>query len=129
MNSHRSGCIRQVCSRNSASIWRHRVVSFEQVLEHRHTHAAGMNPLRDVRQLLRIAQHDQVAGARTHRHRIRQRHLARFVDEQIVELPLHLFPGEQPRRAGDNLRVGLFARLVAARRLEALAVVLGLVAA
>ena len=96
MNPQTSGCIRHVRSRNSPRSGGDGRRVAEQVLEHRHAGAAGMNALRHVRQLLRIAEQHDVARARAHRHGIGQRHLAGLVDEQVVELALHLLAREQP---------------------------------
>ena len=56
-----------------------------------------MNALRDVRQLLRIAEQDEVARGRAHRDGIGERHLAGLVDEQVVERA-----GPSPARANSH---------------------------
>ena len=79
---------------------------------------AGMDALRHLRQLLRVAERARGCARRAHGDGVRQRHLAGFVDEQIVEPPLHPLAREEPRRAGDELRVCRLALLVLCRVLD-----------
>ena len=81
----------------------------QQMLEHRTAGAFRMRALRHVRQLLRIAEQDDVARGGADGNRIRERRLAGLVDEQIIERLVECRAREQPRRAGDELRRRLLA--------------------
>ena len=96
MNEHTSGCIRQVRREEQAAVFGHGGCAREQVLEHGQPDVAGMDALTHLRQLLRVAEQHQVAGGGAHRDRVCQRHLPRFVDEQVVERAVHLLAREQP---------------------------------
>ena len=80
----------------------------DDVLERRFLGTFRVDALRDLGQLVRVAQQHERAGTAAHRHDVRQRGLPSFVDEQDVELVLHLLAGEQPR--------GPSGHVVAARR-------------
>src|SRR5207244_13114503 len=71
-----------------------------------------MRILRDVRQLLRVAEQDDVARRRADGHCIRKRRLPCFVDEEVVERLIHPFAREQPGSSGHELRIGMLAVLV-----------------
>ena len=60
----------------------------EQVLENRAARAPRMRALRDLRELQRVAEQHDVARRGSHRERIGQRHLPRFVDHQRVHCPV-----------------------------------------
>ena len=68
-----------------AAVRRHRVLRAHQVLEHRSRRALGVDSLRDLPELLRVAEQHDVARARPERERVGERHLARLVDEERVE--------------------------------------------
>jgi len=74
----------------------------EQVLQHGLLGARRMRALRDLRELERIAQQDDVARRRSHRECVRQRDLARLVDHQRVHAAVQVLPREQPRGAGEE---------------------------
>jgi hypothetical protein len=57
----------------------------EQVLEHRRAGASRMDSLRDLAELLGIAEQHDVASARRERERIGEGYLASLVNEQRVD--------------------------------------------
>ena len=59
----------------------------EQVLEHRAPGAVGMGSLRDLRELQRVAEQDDVARGGAERERVGERDLAGLVDEEVVDAP------------------------------------------
>src|SRR6185312_9534322 len=85
-----------------AALGRDRGVATEHVPERRHRRTLRVAALGDVRQLLRIAEQDQVAAARPDGQPVRQRDLARLVDEQRVDRALHPLAREEPRRPGHE---------------------------
>ena len=78
----------------------------EEVLEHRAARVAGMDALRHLRELHRVAEQDERPRARAERERVGERGLARLVDEEVVERPVELLAREQPGGAGEEVRVG-----------------------
>ena len=70
-----------------------------------HAGAARVRALADLRELLRVAEQDEVAGAGGDGERVGERHLAGLVDQQDVDRRLHALAREQPRRAGDQQHV------------------------
>ena len=89
---------------------------------------AGCDGLRDLGELERIAEENQVAGGGAHRERVRQGDLAGLVQDEIVQRAVELLAGEEPGRAGEELDVGaggLEGRVVLVG-LDELALVLGL---
>ena len=87
------------------ALGRDRRLVAEQVLEHRGSGVPGVNALRDLGELERVAEQDEVAGGRADRERVRERDLAGLVDEQVVERLVHVLLGEEPGGAGDELHV------------------------
>ena len=77
----------------------------EQVLQDRHLRLVRLRALRDLRQLVRVAEEDEVARDRADRDRVGERHLARLVHEQRVEEALEVLAREEPRRARDELEL------------------------
>src|SRR5207249_2690960 len=55
----------------------------------------------------RVTEEDERTRACAQRERVRERDLARLVEEEVVELQVHLLAAEEPARAGDELVVGL----------------------
>ena len=84
---------------------RHGLVLAEQVLQDRHLRLVRLRALRDLRQLVRVAEEDEVARDRADRHRVGERHLARLVHEERVDEALEVLAREEPRRAGDELEL------------------------
>ena len=72
--------------------------------------------LRHLGELQRVAEQDDVARRRPDRERVRERHLARLVDEEVVDGAVELGPREQPRRPREqpHLRVGEVGELARA---------------
>ena len=103
MNRHTSGCIRLVSIDEQAALGRDRRVLAEQVLQHGHARARRVDRLRDLGELLGIAEQDHVARARAHRERVGERDLAGLVDQQVVERLVHLLAAEQPRGPGHEV--------------------------
>ena len=64
----------------------------EQVREHGSAGAGGMYPLCHLRELDRVAEQDERPRAGAERERVRERDLARLVDEEVVELGVELLP-------------------------------------
>ena len=79
----------------------------EQMREHRRVRARRMRALRDLRELVRVAEQDEVARGRADRERVRERELPAFVDEQRVDVLVELLAREQERRAGEELELGV----------------------
>ena len=75
----------------------------EQVLEHRAPALAGMDALRDLRELQRVAEQHERPRARAQRERVRERDLAGLVDEEVVELPVELLAREEPGGAREEV--------------------------
>ena len=86
-----------------AAIRRQSSFGAEDVLQRRCPGAVGMDALADLGQLVGIAEEDDRPGRRAGRHRVGERLLARFVDEQDVDAPLELRAGEQPAGPGDDI--------------------------
>ena len=97
----------------------------EQVLEHGSLGPRRMRTLRDLGELQRIAEEDDVAGRRPHGERIRERHLARFVDHERVDeraarpIAVEVPVGEQPRRSREEQDVAAGAHERSHLRLDA----------
>ena len=66
---------------------------------------ARVDPLRDLAELLRVAEQDDVARARPERERVGERHLPRLVDEERVDDALHVLAREEPGGAGEQQHV------------------------
>ena len=95
-----------------AAVGRHgRLLLPEQVLEDGDLRLLRHRALRDLRELVRVAEEDDRLRARPERERVRERDLAGLVDEQVVELRVELLAAEEPARPGDELVVGLEERL------------------
>ena len=77
------------------------VVALQHVFKDRCARAVGVLALGHLRQLLRVAEENEVPGGEPGGDHARQRQLTCFVDEQEVELPLVLGASKQPGRAGD----------------------------
>ena len=100
---------------------RHGLVLAEQVLQDRDLRLLGLRALRDLRQLVRVAEEDEVARAAADRHRVGERHLARLVHEERVERCAawkSTVAREEPRRARDELEVVLEQTSVVVRRVD-----------
>src|SRR3989442_7593516 len=61
-----------------------------------------MRALRRLGKLHLVANEDNVSRSETHRDGVGQRDLPSFVNEQVVESLLKIWPGERPRRAPDH---------------------------
>ena len=92
-----------------AAVGRHGLVVAEQVLEHRCLGLLRLRGLRDLRQLIRIAQQDDVPRARAERDGVGQRDLTALVDDQRVERAVELLAREEPARTRDELVRGVTA--------------------
>ncbi len=82
-----------------------RLVVAEQVLEHRRARARRMRALRDLRQLVRVAEQDDVPRRRPDREHVGERDLPALVDEQRVDVPVQVLAREEERRAGEELEL------------------------
>ena len=71
-----------------AAVGRDRHVLAEQVLQHRQARVLGVRALRHLRQLVRVAEQHERAGARAGGKHVGERQLAGLVDEQHVDRPL-----------------------------------------
>jgi hypothetical protein len=80
------------------------VVVPEHVLEHGGAGAVRVGALADVRQLLRVAEQDDVPRPLRDGDRVGQRHLARLVHEQAVDALALLLARPVPRGAGHEVR-------------------------
>ena len=92
-----------------AAVGRHRVLAAEEVLEHGGRRALGMDPLRDLPELLRVAEQDDVACACPERECVGERHLPGLVDEERVDDAFHVLACEQP--GGSREQQDVFVRL------------------
>ena len=86
-----------------AELGRDRLVLAEQVLEHARAGAVGMDALRHLRELERVAEQDERRGRGAAGERVGEAVLAGLVDDERVELAVELLAREEPRRAGDEL--------------------------
>ena len=82
-----------------ASVGRYRRVFAEQVLENRGLDAVGMRALKDLCELLWVSDEHEVARGGAHRKRVRERDLARLVDEQVVEHAVEVSMRVEPGRS------------------------------
>ena len=109
-----------------AAVGRQRAMVPDEVLESRALGTHGMDPRADLRELVRVAEEDDRARRATHGHDVGQRHLAGLVDEQDVDLALHLVTGEQPRCPGRDvdrtIHQGALDRGVVGRELDSVEV-------
>ena len=87
MKRQTSGCIRQVCSRKRPRSAGPCLRFAEQVLEHREPARPRVGALRDLRELLRVAEQDDVARRGAERERVGERDLAGLVDEEVSTTP------------------------------------------
>ena len=71
-----------------AAVGRDRHVLAEEVLQHREPGVLGVRALRDLRQLVRVAEQHERAGARPRGEHVGEGELAGLVDEQHVDRPL-----------------------------------------
>ena len=78
--------MRRVCVEEQPALGGHGRVLAEQVLQHAQARALRVHGLRDVRQLQRVAEQDQVARRGARGERIGERELAGLVDHEVVEL-------------------------------------------
>ena len=106
MKRQTSGCIRQVSREEEPAVPRNRVGAAEQVLEHRGLRARRVDPLRDLGELLRVAEQHDVPRRRPDRERVGERDLARLVDEERVDGAVHVLAREEPGGAGEEQHVG-----------------------
>ena len=88
--------------------------------------SSGMRALQHLAELLRVADEHEVARRGAHRERVGERDLAGLVDEEVVELPVVLVVGEEPRGAAEQLAV--VAVVVVEHVLDPVALVLRLLA-
>ena len=97
----------------------HGLVVAEEVLEHREPRPLRVRALRDLRQLVRVAEQDEGARSRPDREHVGERELAGLVDEEHVERPLRRVdvdglaregPRRYPRRAGTPGRADIAVR-------------------
>ncbi len=77
----------------------------EQVREHRRVRARRVCALRDLRELVRVAEQHEVARGRPDRERVGERELTALVDEQRVDVLVELLAREQERRAREQLQL------------------------
>ena len=94
----------------------HGLVLAEQMREHRRVRARRMRALRDLRELVRVAEQDEVARRRADRERVRERDLPALVDEQRVDVLVELLAREEERRAGKELELRVEHLIVLRRR-------------
>ena len=81
----------------------------QDVLQHAAPATAGVGGLGDLGELQRIAEQDEVVRRTRRGKRVGQRQLAGLVDDQHVDRRVaHVAAGEQPRRAGDQVELGLW---------------------
>ena len=83
-------------------LFRDRLVLAEHVLEHARAGAVGMDALRDLGELERVAEQDEPPGRGAAGDRVGEAVLAGLVDDERVELAVELVAREEPGRAGDK---------------------------
>ena len=71
-----------------------------------------MRALRHLRQLVRVAEEDELARGRPDGERVGERELPGLVHEERVDRPVELVAGEEPRRPGDELELRVEHRVV-----------------
>ncbi len=99
-----------------AAVGRDRLAVAEQVLEHRERGAGGVGALGHLRELLGVAEQDDVPGGGAERERVGERDLARLVDEEVVEGAVDLVASEVPGGAGGSCDFGIGEALACRRR-------------
>src|SRR5262245_48469159 len=82
-----------------------------------------MRALRDLRELVRIAEQNDVAGRRSDGDRVCERDLAGLVEEQRVQMSVEVLAREQERGAGEQLELLVEHRLVRVRAVDELVLV------
>ena len=97
--------MRHVRSRNTPRSGGIVSASPSRCVEHRRGRCPADASPGHLRELLRIADEDDVARARRHRERVGERHLPGLVDEEIVERALVVGIGEKPRGARRDVAV------------------------
>ena len=93
-----------------AAVGRHGRVLAEQPVEAGEAGVARMRALHHLRQLARVADQHDVAGAAPHRQQVGEPDLPRLVDDQRVEGALELRPAEQEGGAADDVGVAAAPR-------------------
>ena len=99
MKAQISGRRRQVSLEEEPALGRHGLVVAEQVLRAPTPSPLRLRALRDLRQLVRVAEEDEVARGRADRERVGERDLAGLVDEERVERTLASKSTPRARRA------------------------------
>ena len=85
-----------------AEVVRHHLLAVEHMGKRRTIRPGWVRSLQWLVELLRIAEQHEVRGARRRGDRVRERHLAGFVDEQRVDAPDHVVPRPQPGGAAEH---------------------------
>ena len=86
-----------------AAVGRHGGVLAEQPVEAGEAGVARMRALHHLRQLARVADQHDVAGAAAHRQQVGEPDLPRLVDDERVEGALELRPAEVEGGAADHV--------------------------
>ena len=80
--------------------------------EHRRLGARRVRALRDLRELVRVAEEDEVPRRGADGDRVRERELPALVDEERVHVLVELLAREEPGRPREQLELGVEHRLV-----------------
>ena len=94
------------------AVGRHGLVVAEQVAEHRRLRARRVRALRDLRELVRVAEEDEVPRRGADGDRVGERELPALVDEERVHVLVELLAREEPGRPREQLELGVEHRVV-----------------
>ena len=111
-----------------AAVGRHRRVLAEQPVEAGEPGIPRMRALHHLRQLARVADQHDVAGASPHRQQVGEPDLPRLVDDQRVEGALELRPAEKEGGAADDIGVAQRRGVVPRNPLDRAVVIVGIAA-
>src|SRR5207248_1254380 len=107
MYSFTSGRRRHVSARKGLMSGRTVSSSPSRRETHRRVGARRMGPLRNLGELVRVAEEHVDLGGGSDRERIGERDLPALVDEQDVDGVVELLVRKQPRCAGEELELGI----------------------
>src|SRR5699024_3423981 len=94
-----------------AAFRRNRLLSCQQVLQHRSAGALRMLGLGHLRELLRIAKQDQVPSGEAYRNGVGEGELPRLVDQNQVKRFAVLGAREEPRRSRHQLEISAYVAI------------------
>lgn len=111
------------------AIGRHRRLVVEEVLEHRRLGDLGLRALHDLRELVGVAEEDEVARGVPDRDDVGERDLAGLVHDERVAEAREVLAREERGGAGDELELGVEELLPPVARVHAIALEPGILEA